>query len=222
MIPAVEIDSLYNLKRCHIIGYGFDPDSAMLAGFVDKNKRDLEDADRNTLKNISADYKIDINEYDSFVFKEAEGGWKLIQFLVAKGLAEDLDSAIKLMKQYKQRINFPEPKTVIDQIHRAGGIAVLAHPGETFHVNNGGDEETDRHIKQLIEYGLDGIECFYPRHKPAFETRLYNICMEHDMYVTVGSDYHGDFFKNTKQMIGCEFKRLKDLKLKNLLDVWGK
>lgn len=221
-IPAVEIDSIYNSKRCHILAYCFEQNNGEFSSFIENNKVILETTDYYTLKNISTDYKIELDQYDSFVFNCNLGGWKLIQFLINQDVAADLDEAIKIMKQYKHKALFPDAKTVINQIHNAGGIAVLAHPGETFHVTNVGNEEIDRYIKQLIEWGIDGIECFYPSHKSAFETYLCEICKENDMYTTVGSDYHGDFFKKSKQMIGCEFKRLKDLNLKNLFKMWDK
>lgn len=217
-IAGVELDSLFNGKRCHILAYDFNPDSKELNEVAIGNKGILEAADINTLKSIAAGYPIDIGKYDSFVFDPKLGGWKLIQFLVAQGAAQNLDVAVRLMKQYKKQAEFPTAEEIINVIHRAGGVAVLAHPGETFHVDGDGDEETDALIMKLIEYGIDGVECYYPRHKLTFENRLEKICRERGLYRTAGSDYHGDFFKGSKQKIGCEFKQVKELELKTLLD----
>ena len=122
------------------------------------------------------------------------------------------------MKEYKDKVLFPDARDVIDVIHKASGVAILAHPGETFHVDEAIDEETIGHIMDLIGYGLDGIECYYPRHKRGLEKVLCDICRENNLYITSGSDYHGEFFRNSKQNIGCEFKRVQDLQLKNLLN----
>lgn len=217
-IAGVELDSLYNGKRCHILAYKFDPDSKELAEVAAGNKSLLDATDINTLNSIAVDYSIDMGQYDSFVFDKNLGGWKLIQFLVAQGVAENLDVAVKLMKQYKKRAEFPPAEKIIDVIHRAGGVAILAHPGETFRVDGDGDEVTDALIMKLVDYGIDGMECYYPRHKLTFEKRLENICTARGLYRTVGSDYHGDFFRGSKQKIGCEFKQVKELELKTLLD----
>jgi len=48
------------------------------------------------------------------------------------------------------------PKKVIDAIHSAGGIAILAHPCCCFVFN------LDDYVKHLKKLGLDGIEIHYP------------------------------------------------------------
>lgn len=217
-IQGVEIDSTYEGRRCHILGYGFNVNNEEFCSFVNANRIALEATDETTLQRISEDYSIDLAAYKDFEYDLQLGGWKLVHFLVSQGVASDSEVAIRLMKQYKKRVVFPETKEIIEQIHNAGGVAILAHPGETFKVAGSGDAEVDRKINEIYQYGIDGIECFYPKHKASFEKRLIDFCMERDLCITVGSDYHGDFFKGSKQKIGCEFKRLKELRLKGLLD----
>ena len=52
-------------------------------------------------------------------------------------------------------------KKLITAIHKAGGIAVLAHPACCWAIN------LDSFVKKLVSYGLDGIEVYYPyeRHR---------------------------------------------------------
>ena len=47
-------------------------------------------------------------------------------------------------------------KDLIAEIHKAGGIAVLAHPACCWALN------MESFIKDLVEIGLDGIEVYYP------------------------------------------------------------
>ncbi len=47
-------------------------------------------------------------------------------------------------------------KKLIDAIHNAGGIAVLAHPCCCWALN------LDKFVKELVNMGLDGIETYYP------------------------------------------------------------
>ena len=47
-------------------------------------------------------------------------------------------------------------KELIEAIHEAGGIAVLAHPCCCWALS------MDKFVKDLVEMGLDGIEVFYP------------------------------------------------------------
>ena len=52
---------------------------------------------------------------------------------------------------------YPEPTEIIEAIHEAGGIAVLAHPG--FYNN------FDL-LEELIPQGLDGVEVWHPENTP--------------------------------------------------------
>ncbi len=218
-LQGIELDSTYEGHRCHLLGYGFDLEDASFNRFVADNKMLLERTDEETLRRIAKEYPIDISAYQEYSCSHKDGGFKLIHFLVAQGAADNMETAISLMKRYKKRACFPKAEEVIQKIHHAGGVAILAHPGETFKITDGGNAETDRHLEEFRQFGIDGIECFYPKHKEIFERRLVDYCLLWDMYITVGGDYHGDFFRGTKQKIGCEFKRIKDLRLKNLLDI---
>ena len=57
------------------------------------------------------------------------------------------------------------PKKVIEAIHNAGGIAVLAHPCCYWCLS------LDKFVKKLVNYGLDGIEVYYPY--PHFRSIVY-------------------------------------------------
>jgi len=55
---------------------------------------------------------------------------------------------------YVRKPTFP-PEEVIKIIKDAGGIAILAHPGVI---------KNDFIIPDLVDFGLDGLEVFYPIH----------------------------------------------------------
>ncbi len=84
------------------------------------------------------------------------------------------------------------PKKVIDTIHKAGGVAVLAHPCCCWVLN------LERFIKKLVNMGLDGVEIYYPykRHRGIvkFHSRKYakEIAQKYDLILTGGTDEHGD------------------------------
>lgn len=84
---------------------------------------------------------------------------------------------------YVQRVKI-SPAEAIDQIHRAGGVAVAAHPGRT--------GLTDEEVASLAASGMDGIEVHYPRHSRAETARFLELAGRHDLLVTGGSDDHGD------------------------------
>lgn len=88
--------------------------------------------------------------------------------------------------------SFKHPKTVINAIHNAGGIAVLAHPACCFTLTG-----LDRLVKKLVKLGLDGIEVYYPysRHRKIvkFHTAgaVEKIGIKYNLIMTGGTDEHG-------------------------------
>ena len=76
------------------------------------------------------------------------------------------------------------PGEAIDAIHKAGGIAVLAHPAK--------DVDDIREIDALAEIGIDGLE-IQPNARNGYEV-FREYAMRNGLLVTYGSDYHGARF----------------------------
>lgn len=87
--------------------------------------------------------------------------------------------------------SYRHPKKVIQAIHSAGGIAILAHPACYWVVS------LENYIKNLVKLGLDGVEVYYPykRHRGIIKFHLANavkrIAKKHNLIETGGSDTHG-------------------------------
>ncbi len=84
-----------------------------------------------------------------------------------------------------------EAKQVIDCIHQAGGLAVLAHP-----------ERYRRSAAQLIpaaaNIGIDGVETYYAYNHPIIWTpspaqtqKVKELATKYNLYSTCGTDSHG-------------------------------
>ncbi len=78
----------------------------------------------------------------------------------------------------------------IHTIHRAGGIAVWAHPGKL--LKRGQRDFFDEMLGQFCSNGLDGIEVFHPSHPREIEHELVQVARQHKLLITGGSDFHGD------------------------------
>jgi len=74
-----------------------------------------------------------------------------------------------------------KPREAITLISNAGGIPVLAHP------IRGGLQA----VPKLIEWGLKGLEVYYPSHTPLQVKELAALADRHQLIKTAGSDYHG-------------------------------
>jgi 3',5'-nucleoside bisphosphate phosphatase len=67
-------------------------------------------------------------------------------------------------------------------VHRAGGIAVWAHPG---------DVATPARVQRLADVGLDGVEVLHPSHPPYLSQRLFETVEKIGLVPSGGSDWHG-------------------------------
>ena len=74
------------------------------------------------------------------------------------------------------------PEVVIAEIHGAGGLASIAHPGKL------GD---DALVQAVVDAGLDAVEVFHPDHTGADEARYEALASRLGLLTTGGSDYHG-------------------------------
>lgn len=85
----------------------------------------------------------------------------------------------------------PSPEEAIELIHRAGGRAVLAHPG----LLKMGKRWQESLIRELKETGLDGIECFYNKHTHMQKKYYRKLAEENGLMISCGSDFHGEKVK---------------------------
>lgn len=79
-------------------------------------------------------------------------------------------------------VKYPDVYEVLDSIHEAGGIAVMAHPAEY---------DSFDLIEELLPAGLDGLEVWHPRASEAERERILAIAKKHDLLTTGGTDFHG-------------------------------
>ena len=77
---------------------------------------------------------------------------------------------------------FPSPFEVMEAIHQAGGIAVLAHPGE---------QDAMDLLDDLIAAGLDGVEVFHRSNTREAQKQLLGIAKNANILVTGGSGFRG-------------------------------
>ena len=67
-------------------------------------------------------------------------------------------------------------------VHRAGGIASWAHPGEA---------ATAARVQRLAALGLDAVKVLHPSHTPHLVQRLMDIVQQASLLPSGGSDWHG-------------------------------
>lgn len=95
-----------------------------------------------------------------------------------------------MFKLPKRILTSRHPKAVIDAIHKAGGIAVLAHPCCYWCTS------LDRFIEKLVNYGLDGVEVYYPYNRLTRVVKFHSrrtvskLADKYNLLKTGGQDQH--------------------------------
>jgi len=70
----------------------------------------------------------------------------------------------------------------VEIIHRAGGVAVLAHPALY---------KNDDLVSRAAGAGVDGLECWHTKHTPSTAEHYLRYASEYGLVATGGSDCHG-------------------------------
>lgn len=83
--------------------------------------------------------------------------------------------------------NYPDVAAVLDKIKEAGGIAVMAHPGQFDSLGL---------LKQLArEKRIHGAEYNHPRNTEADRSKIMRIANRYELILTGGTDFHGQYTK---------------------------
>ena len=86
---------------------------------------------------------------------------------------------------------YPDTRDVLELIHSAGGIAVLAHPPVY---------DSDDVLEELTALGLDGVEVWHPRHTEEQAQKYAAYAEAHGLLMTGGSDFHGMYSAETRPL----------------------
>ena len=207
-ISGIEFDSEDGLgKDIHMLGYGFDPENETLK---DALRGILEERDNRNRKFLEAlnrkGYDITWNEIWSINEGRFVGKPTFATVLRNKGYVEGKDQAFNTI--------FREPdikcikkktlstKEVVDLIHTAGGLAVLAHPMEQRRMNETFEEFRPRLywiLDRILGYGIDGLECHHPSADSYQQELLVEYAKKHGLMITRGSDFHTLYDKRSFQ-----------------------
>ena len=198
-LPGVELSVEDKDGRFHLLGYGFDPAFPELAETLTMLRRSR--AARNAqMADKMAALGLPVTMDDVRDAAKKHGGEEseviarphFAQALINKGVvsstAEAFDKYLASGRPLYQAKEVLTPADAIALLHRAGGVAVMAHPG----LVPLSDSALAARVAALHdEAGLDGIEALYSQHSPEDTARFLEIARRHNLLVTGGSDFHG-------------------------------
>jgi len=195
-IPATELTAEITRIELHMLGYFLDPESPVLLRQMQRFQEGRQQRIREIVARLQK-LRVPIEEADVFALANCKspGRPHVARVLIERKVCASLDEAFERFLKKNRPAWVPKEKISAQQalelIHAAGGLAVVAHPGLA---------RTEEALPDLIEAGIDGIECFHTKHSPAASEYYVSLAEQHNLLVTGGSDCHG--MNKGKPLIG--------------------
>lgn len=194
VLDGVELGAA-EYSHLHILGYGFDP--AGLMPLCQKLKTGRDERKYRIMDFLQKKgLELALEEVEAIAGGDIIARPHFAQALVRRGYVStnreafdrylDTEEFRQSVKRFKVAA-----RTCIETIKAAGGKAALAHPYQ-IGLENGPLEEL---VRTLAGYGLDAIECRYPKHTPEQEAAYLRLAEKYGLHVTGGSDFHGERVK---------------------------
>lgn len=193
VIPGIELSVVAPKGNMHVLGYYIDTGNSELLKVIKmvQNAR----AERNP-KILSKLKGLGLHITEAELLDMAKGGQigrpHIARALVNRGYVKSVSEAFEKYLKKGAAAYVPKsilsPQRAFDAIHKAQGVAVLAHP---ISLKFASPAELDGLVSQWIEEGLDGIECYYSEHSDEVTRLCLALVAKYDLVATGGSDYHG-------------------------------
>lgn len=204
LIRGIEVNTLYKNKEVHILGYMMDPNNSDFQAMLKAQQAARIKQTKEILALLSKKESIKV-KFEDVKKLVAEGG-SIGRPHIAKAIT-NAGGTTSVMEAYAKYIHDDSPvyvqrKTVSPQdaveiIYDAGGIPVIAHPHDL--------DIAESLIKELMNYGLRGIEAYHRKHSPACVEYFSSMAEELGLIVTGGSDFHTPNIMNGQIILGKNF-----------------
>lgn len=194
VIPAVELSVQFqDWQDVHLLGYGIDFRDKHFLHNLDGFRRRREGRNDEILGLVNdmlrAEGRSVLSRDSVLAFaRDAIGRPHIARALLERGHVDSVEDAFR---RYLVPCNVPKSywpmEEAIAEIHRIGGVAVLAHPTSI----SKDSVVLGAVIANLHLSGLDGIEVYNNMGWPLEIEFLRRIALERGLLLTAGSDFHG-------------------------------
>lgn len=194
VIPAVELSVQFEgWKDVHLLGYGINVRDDRFLQSLDGFRLRREGRNDEILERVNSllleEGRFEISRASVLAFaRDSIGRPHIARALMERGYADSVEDAFQ---RYLVPCNVPKSYWPMDEaiaeIHRIGGVAVLAHPTSVTR-----DQAVlGAVIASLQVLGLDGVEVYNNMGWPLEIEFLRRTAGEHGLLITAGSDFHG-------------------------------
>ena len=204
IIQGIEVNTLYKNYEVHILGYFMDVTDSDFQELLKIQQQARVKQTKEILSLLAKKEGIRI-KFDDIKKQVAEGG-SIGRPHIAKAITS-AGGTTSVMEAYSKYIHddFPvyvqrktvSPHDAVEIIYDAGGVPVIAHPHDL--------DIAESLIKELMQYGLRGIEAYHRKHTPACVEYFSSMAEELGLIVTGGSDFHAPNIMNGQIILGKNF-----------------
>ncbi|HHT9155878.1 MAG TPA: transcription antitermination factor NusB, partial [Candidatus Tripitaka sp. YC43] len=187
VIPGIELSGYLHPNEIHILGLFINVNDSNLL-------RKLEEMKRDRVARVSAMVErldglrvhIDSQEVLDLAGSSPPGRMHVAEVVYKRGYCTDIQEVFNKYLGDSGPAYVPKKTITVQQaielILSTGGVPVYTHPGLAMR---------DDLIPYLVEWGIQGLEVYYPTHTPSQVERYLQIARKHNLAVSGGSDFHG-------------------------------
>jgi len=191
---GIEFSCLAKNGKVHILGYNYNPENAVFRDALAFGERQRHRKLDIRIAYLEEKFGIHFSneELEKLHAIPRPGKPHLADLLVRKGYAANITEAIKkYLNGCRSGISRIGAETAVKAILSAGGIPVWAHP-----LGGEGEAELPREtfektLDELMDYGIQGLECWYSRYTEEQVDFLLAAAKMHGLLISGGSDCHG-------------------------------
>jgi len=204
LIRGIEVNTLYKNHEVHILGYMMNPEDKDFQAMIKAQQaaRIKQAKEIIALLSKKEGIKVKLDDLKKLVAEGGSIGRPHIAKAItaAGGTTSVMDAYAKYIHDdspvYVQRKTV-SPQDAVEIIYDAGGIPVIAHPHDL--------DIAESLIKELMNYGLRGIEAYHRKHSPAAVEHFSTLAEQYGLIVTGGSDFHAPSVNHGTILMGKNF-----------------
>ena len=204
VIQGIEVNTLYKNSEVHILGYFMNTEDSDFQELLKTQQQARIKQTKEIIALLAKKEGIKIKFED--IKKQVADGGSIGRPHIAKAITNSGGTG-SVIEAYSKYIHDDSPvyvprKTVTPQdavevIYEAGGVPVIAHPHDL--------DIAEELIKDLMNYGLRGIEAYHRKHSPACVEYFSSMAERLGLIVTGGSDFHAPNIMNGQVILGKNF-----------------
>jgi predicted metal-dependent phosphoesterase TrpH len=186
VIAGVELSAVDASGETHLLGLHLRDLEAVDARLAELRDMRRTRAERIVQRLNALGVRVTMDDVLAQAAGGAIGRPHVARALIANGWAGDLRAAFDRYLAAGRPAYVPKERLsladAIAIVHRARGLAVLAHPGPS---------ATAERVKGLAALGLDGVEVRHPSHDEGETARILSVTERAGLVPSGGSDWHG-------------------------------